>query len=142
MFLVQVAGSPHISKTNHDASPNVSFVLDTPTESIRYITSRKIHSGEELFIFYGHNLWFKSAGSSEIFMNDVDESTDDTWGGLNEIREDENPYSNGKKDEVIPEEELPVVRTKITPDEEEDASDTIATSMCILCRTLFFYPPF
>ncbi|KZS99472.1 uncharacterized protein LAESUDRAFT_622207, partial [Laetiporus sulphureus 93-53] len=43
---------------NHSQSPNVSYIINTKTESIRYTTMRRIETGEELCIFYGHKLWF------------------------------------------------------------------------------------
>lgn len=43
---------------NHSDPPNVSFILDTSTDSIRFVTARDIELGEELCIFYGHKLWF------------------------------------------------------------------------------------
>ncbi|OSX60029.1 hypothetical protein POSPLADRAFT_1086915, partial [Postia placenta MAD-698-R-SB12] len=43
---------------NHSSSPNVSYIIDTETESIRYTTIRAVTEGEELCIFYGHKLWF------------------------------------------------------------------------------------
>ncbi|KII86899.1 hypothetical protein PLICRDRAFT_66319, partial [Plicaturopsis crispa FD-325 SS-3] len=44
---------------NHSENPNVSFVLDPSSESIRYTTFRTVREGEELCIFYGHRLWFR-----------------------------------------------------------------------------------
>ena len=43
---------------NHSSSPNVDYRVDTKHDIIRYFTARKIAAGEELFIFYGPNLWF------------------------------------------------------------------------------------
>jgi hypothetical protein len=43
---------------NHSPNPNVSFLIDRPNSCIRYVTSRSIASGEELFIFYGHKVQF------------------------------------------------------------------------------------
>ncbi|KAF8310830.1 protein methyltransferase [Clavulina sp. PMI_390] len=45
---------------NHSATPNVSYIRDYATMSIRYTTSRSITPGEQLFISYGReeDLWW------------------------------------------------------------------------------------
>merc|ERR1719272_2577315 len=43
---------------NHSESPNLSYILDSKTDTIRFYTCRAIDAGEELFIFYGEDLWF------------------------------------------------------------------------------------
>ncbi|GLB38437.1 putative SET domain containing protein [Lyophyllum shimeji] len=113
---------------NHSARPNVSYALDTATESIRYTTVRDIVPGEELCIFYGHKLWFES--SETIPRHDpADVSTegvDDGWGGLSAVEEDSSdppapgdPYLEGDPNEIISDEDLPFTRFKLPPEEEE-----------------------
>ncbi len=48
---------------NHSDPPNVTYEIDLATDSIRYTTVRDIEPGEELCIFYGHNLWFQPVES-------------------------------------------------------------------------------
>ncbi|KAI0826727.1 hypothetical protein BC628DRAFT_1435627 [Trametes gibbosa] len=116
---------------NHSQYPNVSYTIDTATESIRYTTTRNIKPDEELCIFYGHKLWFEPVDAAS--RNDVDtiDDKDDGWGGLtclgdNEednsaldkaflaFRTDGNPYEN------IPDEELPFTRLRLTPEDEDE----------------------
>ncbi|KAH6911373.1 cytidine deaminase-like protein [Coprinopsis sp. MPI-PUGE-AT-0042] len=130
---------------NHHDPPNVSFSLDTSTDSIRYTTTRDIQPAEELCIFYGHKLWFTPSealsstspgpGASEV------ENRDDGWGGLSLVDPSEqegedglgsykghliqNPYMEGDPDEILPEEDLPFTRYKLPP--EEETPDTIRT---------------
>lgn len=88
---------------------------------------RDIAPGEELCIFYGHNLWFKPVGLSEkaALLSELD--AEDGWGGLSAVGEsadpvssqEESPFEKGDPDEVIPEEELPFTRYKLPPEEED-----------------------
>ncbi|KAG6884061.1 hypothetical protein C0992_007092 [Termitomyces sp. T32_za158] len=112
---------------NHSEQPNVSYVLDRSTESIRYTTVRDIAPDEELCIFYGHNLWFEPAGVSEKAASPSELDAEDGWGGLSAVGEsadsvpsqEESPFEKGDPDEVIPEEELPFTRFKLPPEEED-----------------------
>ncbi|TFK28035.1 cytidine deaminase-like protein [Coprinopsis marcescibilis] len=101
----------------------------TSTDSITYTTVRDVQPGEELCIFYGHNLWFKPSDKME---KQVEESVEDGWGGLSHISASEeegqpyrNPFSDGSRDEVVPEEDLPFTRFKLPP--EEETPDLIRT---------------
>lgn len=48
---------------NHSPdSPNLSFVLDKDTGTIRYTTKRDVKQGEQLCIFYGHGVTFGNQG--------------------------------------------------------------------------------
>ncbi|KAF9454762.1 cytidine deaminase-like protein [Macrolepiota fuliginosa MF-IS2] len=122
---------------NHADPPNVSFTLDTSTDSIRYVTTRYIEPGEELCIFYGHKLWFSPAGATA--ENDADgifqeDHNDDGWGGLSTVDYDEsvestspiNPFAGGDPDELVFEGDLPFTRHKLPPEEEEP--DTVRTT--------------
>ncbi|KAF9046419.1 hypothetical protein BJ165DRAFT_1471541 [Panaeolus papilionaceus] len=111
---------------NHSSSPNVSYSLDRMSDSIRYTTVRDIEQGEELCIFYGHNLWFSDADCDGNF-NRPHSPADDIWGGLSALTDSDpspivNPYIEGDQEEVIPEEDLPFIRYKLPPEEEEPGS--------------------
>ncbi|TFK81833.1 hypothetical protein K466DRAFT_666881 [Polyporus arcularius HHB13444] len=127
---------------NHSQRPNVSYTIDPATESIRYVTSRRVLPDEELCIFYGHKLWFDpvdAADRSEPCSEHMDDSPDDPWSALpsvdDEDDKEEGPstlgaifdvFTDGDPDEVVPEEELPFRRLKLTPeDEEEEEMDAV-----------------
>ncbi|KAI0301142.1 hypothetical protein B0F90DRAFT_1810171 [Multifurca ochricompacta] len=70
---------------NHSDFPNVSYSIDTATESIRYTTVRAVECDEELCIHYGSNLWFKPVEiAAQNFTDTV--LSDDGWGGLSAVR--------------------------------------------------------
>ncbi|KAG6841972.1 hypothetical protein C0991_004463 [Blastosporella zonata] len=113
---------------NHSERPNVSYALDSSTESIRYTTVRDVAPDEELCIFYGHKLWFNPADPIAIpdqtaHLQEPD--VDDGWGGLSAVDEsadpssEESPYGQGDPDEIISDEDLPFTRYKLPPEEEE-----------------------
>lgn len=117
---------------NHSDNPNVSFAIDTSTDTIRYTVSRPVKKDEELNIFYGHNLWFQPAGASTIGSDTITtaESANE-WLLMNSIMNlnDQNPFMEGKPVDILSEEELPFRRTSLTPDDEdEDEAGTIRTS--------------
>lgn len=109
---------------NHDKAPNVSFSLDSSTESIRYTTARDILPDEELCIFYGHKLWFEDFNAAQ----DVSSSTvevGDLWGGLAAVSAsdevaDESEEEDGDPAAPVAEDDLPFTRVRITPDEDEE----------------------
>lgn len=110
---------------NHSESPNVSYTLDSSTGSIRYTTTRDIEADEELYIFYGHNLWFNPSGSGAPKPNES--VVEDGWGGLSMLNDDDVqdsaddghwPLLDGDPDEVVSEEDLPFTRFKPPPEEE------------------------
>ena len=121
---------------NHSDSPNVSYSIDTDTESIRYTTARAVEPDEELCIYYGSNLWFKPAEipiSDERTRADT-ELDEDGWGGLSAVAGEassppkrvleEMPNPN----EILPDEDLPFTRVKLTSDEDdEETSETVRT---------------
>ncbi|KAI0700012.1 hypothetical protein C8T65DRAFT_580637 [Cerioporus squamosus] len=129
---------------NHSQRPNVSYTIDPATESIRYVTSRRVLPDEELCIFYGHKLWFDpvdAADRSEPFSELVDDSPDDPWCALpnsgvdDEEDKGEGPskldamfdsFDGGDSEQVVAEEDLPFRRLKLTPqDEEEEEMDAV-----------------
>jgi tRNA-specific adenosine deaminase 3 len=119
---------------NHSDPPNVTFTLDTTTDSIRYITSRDIEAEEELCIFYGHQLWFDPVGCGLKEYPCQDPPGDpDEWGGLNSIDCNRtargapaNPFTGSDTEEILSEEDLPFVRYKVPP--EEEGPETVRTS--------------
>ena len=102
----------------------MSFSLNTESESIRYTTSRKILPDEELFIFYGHNLWFDPVGVNSS-KHATEEESEDGWGGLSGVQDDTDEQDrsqhwdlvDGNPEEHIPEDQLPFIRIKTTPDD-------------------------
>jgi len=117
---------------NHSESPNVSYHLDTDSESIRYVAARTILADEELFIFYGHKLWFKDVDHASA--TEVAPEADDGWGGLSVVAGGEEeghstwPWLTGNSEDVVPMNDLPFTRLKLMPDdEEEDVLDAIRT---------------
>lgn len=109
---------------NHDQTPNVSFSLDRVTDSIRYTTTRDILPDEELCIFYGHKLWFEDVNAAQESSSAAVEA-DDLWGGLAAVSgfdaaADESEEEDGDSSTPVTEEDLPFVRVRITPDEEEE----------------------
>lgn len=125
---------PPGSLFNHSVSPNVSYTLDLETESIRYITTRTIDEGEELCIFYGHQLWFEPAGTSPTKSALGD--TEGGWGGLLDLETtgehdfgDMPPILRGVSSEIIPEEQLPFMRIKLIEDELEDELPAVRTGI-------------
>ncbi len=126
---------------NHSKNPNVSYILDHDTESIKYTTARTITIGEELCIFYGHKLWFESTEDEES-QRTADEP-DDGWGGLTSLQnesagqdtpvKDMWPLLIGNPDDVVPEEQLPFTRVKLIDDEDEDILDAVRLGkFCLL----------
>ena len=124
---------------NHSQRPNVSYALDAATESIRYVTSRRVLPGEELCIFYGHRLWFDPVDAADRAEPCADPllsgTPENPWGALPRVDDgdDDNrgegpsgldavvdAFADGDPDEVVPEEELPFKRLKLTPEEEEE----------------------
>jgi len=98
------------------------------------VTARDVEDGEELCIFYGHNLWFEpSTGGQPENPSMISGNAENGWGGLLAIDEGtcpaatDDPYVDGDPDVVIAEEQLPFTRFKLPPDEED--FDTIRTGM-------------
>ncbi|TNY20591.1 hypothetical protein DMC30DRAFT_352104 [Rhodotorula diobovata] len=69
---------------NHSSSPNVTYSLDYSQYTISYRTAKSIKQGEELTIFYGHNVRFSGADDAAAEDNGLVEADaiDDGWGGL------------------------------------------------------------
>jgi tRNA-specific adenosine deaminase 3 len=126
---------------NHSETPNVSYTLDPFTESIRYTTTKLINPDEEMCIFYGHNLWFEPVGSCQRpqrFQGD----TEDGWGGLSAVLNDVEvsrprypTFLDGDADEIIPVEDLPFTRLKVTRDEDEEEELSAVRTSKLLCTS-------
>lgn len=135
---------------NHSSAPNVSYVLDPLTESIRYTTTRRILPGEELCIFYGHKLWFDAVDAADGSSGTTDAivPVDDGFGGLAGLGMDKDgeenavagpsngptaesilgscPYYDDLDDDILQDEDLPFTWLKPPPEEEE--AGTVRTS--------------
>ena len=115
---------------NHSETPNVSYMLDASTDSIRYITTKLIEPGDEMCIFYGHTLWFDPVSSSGRCQV-LNEENDDQWGGLTRVSDDVDigRFSDSDPVEIIPVQDLPFIRVKVTRDEDEEEDlSTVQTS--------------
>ena len=130
--------SPEGSLFNHSDKPNTSYSIDTSAGSIRYTTVRHVEPGEELCIFYGHHLWFTPAESSSTPSVIQEDAVDDGWGGLSSVGFPvlpRNPFSEGEPNEILPEDDLPFIRVKPPPQEEE--METIQTGIIIRGQPIF-----
>jgi hypothetical protein len=76
---------------NHSTTPNVTFELLTSSYTIQYTTFKRITSGDELCIFYGHGAQFEGDARRSPTVTDEGE-----WGGLGGIELEENEYKRGK----------------------------------------------
>ena len=64
---------------NHSRNPNVDYRIDHQNEVIRYSTGHApILEGDELCIYYGHNLWFRNTDDT----NEDDSSSHDEGEGF------------------------------------------------------------
>lgn len=86
---------------NHSQTPNLNYIRDYDTGSIKYITSRKVQTGEELCIFYSAKLWFEVSLDSELRES---EDEGDSFSKMMDLDFGVQVEGPGK---VIPEEDLP-----------------------------------
>ncbi|KAH9969902.1 cytidine deaminase-like protein [Russula dissimulans] len=112
---------------NHSDSPNVTYSIDIATESIRYTTVRAVEPDEELCIYYGPNLWFQPVGASqdERVCTDTSPVVEDGWGGLSTVigeaeRSNHVPKKSPDPNGIVPDEDLPFTRIKLTSDEDDE----------------------
>jgi tRNA-specific adenosine deaminase 3 len=128
---------------NHSDSPNVSYSIDTATESIRYTTVRAVEPDEELCIYFGSALWSQPVAiqipdgrtctedNNTELVDDDDDDDDDGWGGLAAVAAGEVPLSSSAsnrppledrsdQNEILPDEDLPFARVKLTSDEDDE----------------------
>ena len=136
---------------NHSETPNVTYSIDTKSETIRFFTTRSVEAGEELCFFYGHRLWFTPDGSSAMSPGTSDVRADahlpghgsdeDLWKRLRDIVDETideqdaedvprtNPFWDGNPEDVVPEDELPFFRTRVTPEDiNEGDEECVRTS--------------
>ena len=106
----------------------MNFSLDSSSESIHYTTTRCIDAGEELCIFYGAKLWFETDRLPA--ESTMPETAADEWGGLTGIEAtdvEEGVAIVDGVDAIVPEDQLPFKRLKITPDDEEEDANSLQT---------------
>ena len=104
--------------------------------------------GEELCIFYGSKLSFTPAEqssncSTHIAASEAQVDGDD-WGRSSVVEPVNdnlfvNPYLEGDPDEIIPEEDLPFTRLKLSPEEED--VESIRTSKQLTQPSRHHYSP-
>ncbi|KAF9468546.1 cytidine deaminase-like protein [Collybia nuda] len=131
---------------NHSETPNISYTLDPSTDSIRYVTVRDIEPDEELCIFYGHNLWFRPVESlTSIGPAAMPQEDEDEWGGLSALdevtgpAERYTPFQDGDPDEIIPDDDLPLVRFKPPP--EEETMESVMTMILVQAWVVDIFDP-
>lgn len=111
---------------NHSPTPNLNYIRDYSTDSIKYTTSREVQAGEELCIFYGTKLWFEESVNTENCCSQLQEGEDegdpflgtldlDFWMEIEDL---------GK---VIPEEDLPFEALDINNFVEEEDLESVRT---------------
>lgn len=98
--------------------------------TIQYTTTRDIDSGEEMSISHETKSLFNPAGT-EAKVPATSEA-DDRRGGLTAVDDENaeatvNPYTKGDQNEVILEEDLPFIRFKLPPEEEDAQSIRTST---------------
>jgi tRNA-specific adenosine deaminase 3 len=132
------------STFNRSDAPNVSNIIETHIGSIRYTATRLIDIGEELCIFYGHNLWFEPVGFP--VQNSMTAETDDNdgWGSISLVEDVAgetnakcDPILDGDPSDMISEQDLPFTRVKLWTDDEDELS-SIRTSPYLLQTVRIF----
>ena len=103
--------------------------------TIHFTTTRDIEAGEELSIFYSHDLWFddltqvtrpgnpRNSSLRRAKVPREEEGADDLLGALSRIAVNEDSM-----DEVVGEADLPFEEIKYLAQDEEEDSDEIPTS--------------
>ncbi|KAN0124665.1 hypothetical protein V8E53_015701 [Lactarius tabidus] len=106
---------------NRSDTPNVSYSIDTATESIRFTTVRAVEPDEELCVRYSQteepgsdgNAELADGGSDDLATNEAPNHVLQATPGLNEILDDD---------------DLPFTRVKLTSDEDdEETAETVRT---------------
>ncbi|KAH9038244.1 hypothetical protein EDB85DRAFT_1934288 [Lactarius pseudohatsudake] len=116
---------------NRSDSPNVSYSIDTTTESIRFTTTRAVEPDEELCVRYSHGPSLSSEGPGP---DGSAEPADDDRGGLSAalVVGEEAPnhvlQATPDPNEILPDDDLPFTRVKLTSDEDdEETAETVRT---------------
>lgn len=93
-----------------------------------------MNPGEELCIYYGHKPSFTPATESPNGSSHISPSNAQVDAGLSTVEVEPindnpfvNPYLEGDPDEIIPEQDLPFIRFKLPPEEEEVGSIRTST---------------
>ena len=103
---------------NRSDAPNVSYSIDTSTESIRFTTTRAVEPDEELCVYYEESSG--PDGSAEL----ADGS------GVLPAGEAPNhvPQATPDLKEILDDDDLPFIRVKLTSDEDdEETAETVRT---------------
>lgn len=110
---------------NHSPTPNLNYIRDYSTGSIKYATSREVQAGEELCIFYGPKLWFEESVNSGNHCSQLQgEDEGDPFSGMIDLdfgMDIEDPRR------VIPEEDLPFEALDINNFVEEEDLRSVRT---------------
>ena len=111
---------------NHSPTPNLNYIRDYSTGSIKYTTSREVQAGEELCIFYGPKLWFEEPVNTGNHCSRLQEGEDEGDPFLEMIDLD---FEMDVEDlgKVIPEEDLPFEALDINNFVEEEDLGSVRT---------------
>ena len=107
---------------NHSPTPNLNYIRNYETDSIKYITSKEVQAGEELCIFYGTDLWFEDLSTKDC-NSPLEESEGNpfTKMDLDPGEDVEDPKR------VVPEERLPFEAIDINNLEQEEDLESVRT---------------
>lgn len=103
---------------NRSDSPNVSYSIDTSTESIRFTTARAVEPDEELCVRY-----------SQIEESSGPDGSVELAGELSASETPNHvPQATPDLNEILDDDDLPFTRVKLTSDEDdEETAETIRT---------------
>jgi tRNA-specific adenosine deaminase 3 len=119
----------------------VTFNLDKEALAIRFTTSRSVQPGEELCIFYSHNLWFDDQNLNAGPLAAEQQRTRSKGGAQSCHPYAEDPLvhllhmkPDDDMEDVLDEESLPFEQLKYLESEEE--ADVSATSVFLYSNRL------
>ncbi|KZT42662.1 SET domain-containing protein [Sistotremastrum suecicum HHB10207 ss-3] len=108
---------------NHSSHPNVTYSIDAEAECIRFTTSRNILEGDELCIFYSHNLWFEDNDvSNESFQNPDTPIS-------NDVASPDSTEDDGISTDLFPDDLLPFESFKYLRDDGEELSNGVVATV-------------
>lgn len=113
---------------NHSRTPNINYIRDYNTNSIRYTTSREVGAGEELCTFYGTKLWFKDsvdADGDDFLHGESEDCEGDSFLKMIDLGSGMEGEGRGK---VVQEEELPFEALEVNNLVQEEDSASVRTS--------------
>jgi hypothetical protein len=100
---------------NRSDTPNVSYSIDTATESIRFTTARAVEPDEEFCVRYSHD---------PSLSSDDDNAAALVGDTPNHVLLQATPDPN----EILPDDDLPFTRVKMTSDEDnEETPESVRT---------------